>query len=304
MQVRRLGRTSRAIAPIGFGGRSFAPRSAEERKRRGPGPEPREVQAALAAAIDAGVELVDTSPAWGDSEALAGATIRELRARERVVLAATVPLATEPDGTPLPADARLEHLLPAAHVQRAVEASLRATRLEVLPLAWLGPWRDGWLAASAWPELRGTMERMVHEGKVLTWGVIVDDAPGDDAATLLAQPVIAAAQLALHLHERRALPLLAVAKAREVAVIARAPLAGGTLTGALDDVPGIGRQEWRDQLGDRAEAALRWLLGHDDVTAALVGARSIDHVTAAIAAADGRALTPRLADALDRWTLA
>jgi aryl-alcohol dehydrogenase-like predicted oxidoreductase len=260
-----------------LGGGGFGPRPREA--------EPRDVQRVLAGAIEAGVELVDVSPAWGESEALAGEVIRELRARDRVALATHV--------------VGKDALYPAAQVQRAVEASLRATRLDVLPLVWLGPWRDGWLASTAWPELRGTMQRMVREGKALAWGVIIDDAPGDDALAALGEPVFAAAQLALHLRERRALPLITEAAKQDLAVIVRSPLGGGAHTGDVGDLAGIARVEWREQASDLAEVALRWALDRSGVTAAIVGARSADHVAHAIAAGDGRALSSRLRAALD-----
>ncbi|MCB9559921.1 MAG: aldo/keto reductase [Kofleriaceae bacterium] len=307
METRRAGRLGRSIPVIGFGGRALGP-PPPRGDRDGPRLEPRDAQRALAAAIEAGVELVDVAPAWGDAEALAGETIRALRGRDRVVLATLVPDAPPPPGatprpprpgpdgsTPAPA---LERVLPAAWVQRAVEASLRATRLEVLPLAWL-PWRGGWLTASAWPELRGAMARLVREGKVLTWGAHLPDVPPDDVAALLDAAPVAAIQVALDLEHRAAAAVLDATATREVAVIVRRPLAGGALTGDVGDLGGVPRARWRDEVADRADLALRWVLGHAAVTAALVGARTLDHVRAAIAAGDGRALSPPLREALD-----
>lgn len=245
------------VGELGFGGRSLGPAWR--------GVEPRAVQRVLCEAIDAGVELVDTSPVWGDSEALVGDAVRSMRARDRVVVATQVPQAPARAAW-ISRDPRLQHILPAAWVQESVESSLRATRLEVLPLVQLAAadgWHDDWLGASAWPELRGTMERLVFEGKVLRWGVIAGAAETPSAleiADILDEPVIGTIQLAFDLFDRRAAPLLARAARAKVGVIVRAALGGGALggeLGATTQFPPLDARHQRFDLARRAEIALR-----------------------------------------------
>jgi aryl-alcohol dehydrogenase-like predicted oxidoreductase len=133
------------------------------------------------------------------------------------------------------------------------------------------------------------MERLIREGKVLAWGAIVE-APGE-AAAVVAEPAFATVQVELHALDRAATPLLAAAAERKTGVLVRRPLAGG----ALDRLASLVD---RDEVADAAELALRWLLAQP-IAAALVGARSREHLDRNLAAADGRPLTPRLRARLD-----
>jgi aryl-alcohol dehydrogenase-like predicted oxidoreductase len=190
MEQRAIGRLGRSVSEIGFGGRRLD----------------RDAQRLLMIAIDAGVDVVDVAPTWSNAEELAGEAIRELRARDRVVLA-----------TQAPADHRT--------VQVSIERSLRDTRLDVIPLAMLRAWDDDCLMDGHWPELRETLERLIREGKVLAWGVIADD-PRQIRATL-DDTLFAAVQVPFHVQDRRLGAILPLAAERQVGVLVRRPLDGG-----------------------------------------------------------------------------
>ena len=191
------------------------------------GVSPREVERALHEAVELGVALFDVA-ADADSERLAGDSVRELRARDRVVVATRVPILDERPGAPK--RDTLRERLPVAYLQQRIEASLRATRLEVLPLAQLAL-RPAWIASPAWPELVGACARLVREGKVLAWGAVLDELPAEP--DLLAEPWLAALSVVYHLFDRRAEALFEAASTHKLAVLARQPLAGGALAGAL-----------------------------------------------------------------------
>lgn len=133
----------------------------------------RDVEHALHEAIVFGITLFDVA-GDADSEKLAGDAVRVQRVRDRVVVATRVPILAERPGAPR--RDTLRERLPPPYVQERIEASLRATRLDALPLAQLAL-RPAWLASRAWPELVGTCARLVREGKVLAWGALVE--PGD-----------------------------------------------------------------------------------------------------------------------------
>jgi aryl-alcohol dehydrogenase-like predicted oxidoreductase len=137
------------------------------------GVDEREVGRALHDALARGVAVVEVAAEAG-AERVCGDAVRGLRLADRVVVACRVPARLplgpgprEPPAT-APAAALLAHL-PPAHVQACVEASLRASRLEVVPLALLAL-DPRWLAAPAWPELVAACARLVREGKVLSFG--------------------------------------------------------------------------------------------------------------------------------------
>lgn len=268
MRTRPLGRTGRTVGELGLGGRALAR----------PG-DPRERLRLLCDALEAGVDLVDVAPGWGDAEALAGEAIRATRGRDRVVLATRVP--APPARPDAPVGGGLDDQLPAAWVQRSVEASLRATRLDVLPLVQLAGaagWRDGWIGAPAWPALRGAMERLVREGKVLWWGLVLpDDADQGDVAfgAALGEEIVATVQAAYNVFRRAAAPRLGLAGERGVGVLVRSPLAGGALTGA-------------HRPGDPVDAALAARVAR---LAALVGRAP----PLAVATDEARAITQEIA---------
>jgi aryl-alcohol dehydrogenase-like predicted oxidoreductase len=213
----------------------------------------RDLEHAVHEAIAFGITLIDVA-ADADSEKLAGDAVRSQRARDRVVVATRVALVAERPGAVRPPSRDvLRERLPAAYLQDRVEASLRATRLDALSLAQL-PLRPAWLASPAWPELVGTCARLVHEGKVLAWGALLDEPSNDDAtAAVLAEPWLAAVSVVYHLCDRRAESLFAAAAKRELAVLARHPLAGGALAGTLG--PGV-RLRPRDDRGGLDPAVL------------------------------------------------
>jgi aryl-alcohol dehydrogenase-like predicted oxidoreductase len=211
--VRRVALGETSITAIGAGDICLA-RSAARRVDHG------QVARTLHAAIEAGLDLLDAAP---DAEELAGDAIRSLRVRDRVILATRVPAIGTRDV--------LSDRLPARYIQERVERSLRATRLDAIPLVQL-PVRAFWRGSSAWPELAGTAARLVREGKVLRWGAILD-AIEDDTAQLADEPWLASLAVPFSLCIRAAEPLLAT----RLAILARQPLAGGALTGTLG--PGV-----------------------------------------------------------------
>ncbi|MBL0219097.1 MAG: aldo/keto reductase [Myxococcales bacterium] len=196
----------------------------------------REVDRTLQHAIELGLTLVEVHPE-PDAERLAGEAIRSQRARDRVLVAITVPLVP-----PRPGVARrdvLPELLPARYVQDTAEAALRTTRLDALPLAFL-PLRSAWRESTAWPELVGTCDRLVREGKVLAWGARLDELD-ETSIGFTTEPWIAAISVVYNLIDRKAEPLLAT----KTPILARQPLAGGALAGILG--PGMKRSPRDDR---------------------------------------------------------
>ena len=224
-----------AVTAIGCGDVSLA--VAADR-----GVDAREAERALDHALSLGITLVEVRDE-PDAERLAGNAVRTARARDRVVVATNVSLVPPRPG--VPRRDLLPELLPARYVQERIEASLRATRLDALPLAQL-PLRTIWRTSTAYAELVGTCARLVREGKVLAWGGRLDEP---DVA-FAEEPWLAALSVVFNLTDRGAEPLLAATK---LPVLARQPLAGGALTGNLG--PGV-KLPPRDDRNELAPADL------------------------------------------------
>lgn len=157
MRTVRLG--ERTVTASGCGDLSLAIAASR-------GVDRRDVERALTVALELGLTLADIHPGEDDAERLAGDVIRALRLRDSVIVATAVPPRSGHD-TPI-------QRLPPAYLQSRVEAALRNTRLDALPLVQL-PLHPSWIASKAWPELEGTAARLVREGKVLAWGARLED---------------------------------------------------------------------------------------------------------------------------------
>lgn len=208
-----------------------------------------ELERALHQALELDITLVESAPDDA-SERLCGDAVRALRLRDRVTTAFRVPLVAPRPGPPS-RDA-LPDRLPAAYIQDRVETSLRASRLDALPLVLL-PVRAAWRNSRAWPEVAGTCARLVREGKALQWGATVDDL--ERATELVDEPWLAALHVTFNLVDRSADPLLAAAAGKR-AILARYPLAGAALAGTLGPGVKLSLHDDRNALDARALDAI------------------------------------------------
>lgn len=312
MRKRKLGRTGYAVAELGMGTLGFG----GDMWR---GVEPSDAQRALYAAVDAGVDFVDTALSYGAglAEKLVGEVIRDLRARDSVVVATKVPPLNET--WPADANSLLERVFHPEHVQASVEQSLRNLRAEVIPLAQLHVWHDAWLAASAWADVRGRMQLMIKQGKVLHWGVSVNSSDPESALAVLAEPIIETAQAVYNIFDRSCeSEFFARAHEQKVAVIARSPLDESSLSGRLRGDTTFPRGDFRgryfagerlaqvvarvealaglcgDEVANVAEMAVRFVLSRPEVAVVVPGMRRIEHVQANLAAAERGPLSEQL----------
>jgi aryl-alcohol dehydrogenase-like predicted oxidoreductase len=284
-----------------------------------------ELGRALHHALALGISLVEVAPEE-DAERLVGDAVRALRLRDGTVVATHIALVAERPGAPK-RDPLLDRL-PARYVQERAEASLRATKLDVLPLVIL-PVHSDWPTSSAWPELLGTLDRLVREGKVLQWGRLVDDPAPDTsgvtqfvvtAGTLnlcqrpdgiqLARHPLAGGALAGHLgpgvalarqDDRRAvdpatLERMAVTAAHLAPLVHHEPPAARSCDAARSMLE-RGRRPDHLESPTVADLALRWVIDRDAI--ALPRLHRREHVDAAIAAASAPPLSLELRQRLD-----
>lgn len=317
MRKRKLGRTGYHVTELGFGAWGLG--SSIWR-----GVDPRDAQRTLYRAIESGIDFVDTAPVYGDSETLVGEVIRDLRARDTVVVATKV----APLDRKWPADGSvdIDKIFPAPYVIASVEQSLRNQRAEVLSIAQLHVWNDAWLESSAWHDLRGAMAALIKDGKVLHWGISVNAHDPDSALGVLDDPLIETVQAVYNIFDRgpeRA--LFARARERDVGVIARVPFDEGALTGAFTRDTRFPVGDFRNGYfgGDRlaqvvervdalralckwrggevdsvAELALRFCVSSPDVSTVIAGMRRIEHVDQNMAACERGALSAELLERL------
>jgi len=234
-------------------------------------------------ALDSGVTLFDTADIYGqgESERLVGAGLRGRREEavivtkagqrftpaQRMVALAKAPLrqlARRLPGLKEAIASRRAAPLPRdyspAHLQRAIEGSLRRLQVERIDLFLLHSPAADTVERGEFSEL---LNRMVQQGKLRAWGVSCDDAACVRAA--LRRPEVAALQVPLDVAEAMR-PELEAAAQRGVGLMLREIFAGRPVTAA-------GR-----------EAAIRAALTFPQALA-LVGTTSAAHLDEALGCA-------------------
>lgn len=301
METRILGRTGLEISVIGFGamtiGGAFGPVDDNESIR------------ALHAAIDSGMNFVDTSDAYGDgrSETVIGEFLKQRPDRDEILIftkGGNNMITGEKDFTP-------------EYIAGALEGSLR--RLGVTPALYLlhNPKEDNLAAEDSY----ALLEQAKEDGRIQNWGVSVNTV--DECDKAIAQDKPAAIQMEYNLLRQEAADSFARAKAANVGVISRMPLNRGFLTGKIDETSQFTEGDRRqktfspenvrklqgklDELTDEASqlgitpasTAIRFCVSNPDVSCVLPGIRTAEQAVENAAAAKSLPtdVVRRLADA-------
>ncbi len=289
MELRQLGRTDMRVSSISFGawaiGGSWGAVDDSESMR------------ALHAAIEAGVNFIDTADVYGDghSERLV-ARLKKERPRDTIWVATKA-------GRQLPTQTPEGYSR--ANLTAWVDASLSRLDMESLDLLQLHcPHPDVYDR----PEVFGILDDLVAAGKLRHYGVSVETV--DEAMRAIRHPNVKAVQIIFNMFRLKpADEFFAEATRRRVGILARVPLASGMLTGKLskdsvfaaDDHRQFNRKGEMFDMGETfsgvpydtalaavealrplvpagwtmAECALRWILMFDAVTCAIPGARTV-----------------------------
>jgi aryl-alcohol dehydrogenase-like predicted oxidoreductase len=314
MQTRRFGKTGWTVSAIGFGAWQIGGSWGDVGET--------DALAALNAAIDAGVTLIDTADVYGDGRS--EKIIARLR-RERPEIKDRVKVLTK-------AGRRLNPHVAEGYTIDALEAFIDRSRanleMETLDLVQLHcPPPEVYYT----PALFEGLDGLVRAGKIRHYGVSVQKV--EEGIKAIGYPGVASVQIIFNiLRQRPAELFFGLAKAADVAILARVPLASGLLTGKItrdtsfsaDDHRQFNRngeafdvgetfagvpfevglqavEELRRILPDgvpMAQAALCWILMHDAVSAAIPGARSPEQSRGNAAAADLPPFSPAQMEAL------
>ena len=273
----------------------------------------------FAEALRLGVSFVDTALAYGQghSERNISRVLREEGARDQVVVATKIP--PRNNEWPGKSSTRLREVFPGKHVVACVEKSLRNLRADVLRIEQLHVWNDSWLDDPEWDDTYAALVQLKEQGKVLHWGISVNEHEPETALRALADPVFETAQVIYNIYDRSPEDaLFLLARNKPLGVIARVPLDEGALSGAIGASTAFLEGDWRQDyfrgerrpevvrraraleelLGDEArtlpELALRFCLSRQEVTTVIPGMRRVEHARANTAVSDGRPLTPAL----------
>jgi aryl-alcohol dehydrogenase-like predicted oxidoreductase len=308
MQTVPFGRTGRMITQIGFGAWAIGGTWGEVSLQ--------DAKAALHAALDEGMTFIDTADVYGDGRS------------ERIIREV---LAERPGERPFVATKAGRRLAPhlaegytGANLEAFIDRSLLNLGVERLDLVQLHcPPAPVYSDA----EVFAALETIKRKGKIADYGVSVETV--EEARAAIHQPGVVSVQIIYNLFRMKPADVFfPEARAANVAVIARVPLASGLLTGkmtkdtsfAADDHRSFNRNGEAFDKGETfsgvpfdvaleaveelralvpagttmAAFALRWILMEEAVTVVIPGAKS----PAQAQANAGAAGLPGLSDAV------
>jgi aryl-alcohol dehydrogenase-like predicted oxidoreductase len=253
MKTRALGGTGYTVSEIGYGGWGLG----GEQWR---GVDDNQGRDALRAAVDQGITFFDTALAYGSghSERLIGRVLKDEIRAGRAIVASKIPPRNEE--WPGRADKPLAAVFPARHIAASTEQSLKNLDVEAIRLQQLHVWHDAWLADPEWPKSYDQMVRLKKEGKVLHWGISINDHAPETALRVLADPLFETAQVIYNIYDRSPeRSLFGLAKTKPLGIIVRVPFDEGALTGGIKATTVFPAGDWRVGYfaGDRRAEAER-----------------------------------------------
>ncbi len=314
MKHRKFGHTGRSVSEIGFGAWAIGGSWGEVSEG--------DARAALHAALDAGTDFIDTADVYGDGRS------------ERIIAEV---LKTRGGPRPFVATKAGRRLSPhvaegynAENLTAFVDRSLRNLETDCLDLVQLHcPPTDVYYR----PEVFEAMEALVQAGKIRHYGVSVEKV--EEALKAIEYPGVVSVQIIYNIFRQRPAGLFfREAKARDIAVIVRVPLASGLLTGKMtaatafapDDHRAFNRNGEAFDKGETfagvpydlalevvdeiralvpqglpmAQFALRWILMEEAVSVVIPGAKTAAQATANAQAAHLAPLPPEVMAELRR----
>jgi aryl-alcohol dehydrogenase-like predicted oxidoreductase len=305
MREHKFGRTEFTVSDIGFGAWQIGGSWGEVSEADG--------RAALNAALDAGMTFIDTADVYGDgrSEKII-AEVLKARGGKRPMVASKAGRRLNPHV----ADGYTK-----ANIEAFIDRSLQNLEIDSLDLVQLHcPPTDVYYRQ----EMFEGLEEIRKAGKIKHYGVSVEKV--EEALKAIEYPGVVSVQIIFNMFRQRPAALFfQEAKRRNVAVIARVPLASGLLSGkitantqfAAEDHRNFNRNGEAFDVGETfagvpfetglaaveevrklvpagasmAQFALRWILMHEAVTVVIPGARNGEQAKANAAASDLAALS-------------
>jgi len=296
MKTRQLGNTGYRISEIGFGGWGLGGQMWR-------GVDDADGRKALREAIDQGITFFDTALAYGDghSERIIGEELKhEIRAGKAIVATKIPPKNRQ---WPAKASYKLGDVFPANYITQSTEQSLKNLGVDALHVQQLHVWNDVWLRDPQWQASYQQIVRLKEDGKVLHWGISINDHAPESALRALEDPIFETAQVIYNIYDRSPeKALFALAKRKPLGIIVRVPFDEGALTGQIKADTVFPAGDWRaeyfagdrkaeaerrgkalaslldDQVETLPELALRFCLSSPEVSTVIPGMRRPAHV--------------------------
>jgi aryl-alcohol dehydrogenase-like predicted oxidoreductase len=292
MERRTLGRTNLSVSTLGFGGSEIGYRGATQET----------VTALLNAAIDAGLNVIDTAECYKNSEELIGAAVSHRRKDFHLFT-----------------KVGHEHGWDKAHdwsgasIERTIERSLRRLRTDCVDLVQL---HSCGLEVLEKGEATAALQRAKQQGKTRFIGYSGDDRP---ALVAVSSGVFDTLQTSISIADQQAIDmLLPITRENNMGVIAKRPIANAAWRDAKEPTGEYQHTYWKrlkalkydflkdgERSTDAASTALRFTLSQPGVHTAIVGTQNPGRWKQNAAMLDAGPLSQRDIDAIrERWKAA
>lgn len=247
--MRPLGQTGLLVTPLGFGAFKIGRNEKVKYPQPYDLPDDASAERLLNGVLDAGINLIDTAPAYGISEERIGKFLASRR-NEFV-------LSTKVGERFVNGESSFDFT--ATGVRASVTESLRRLRTEVLDIVFVHSNGDD-LAIQQQTEVVATLQKLKHAGYIRAIGFSGKTPAGAAAALDWADVVM----VEYHLHDTSHSEVIASAASHGVGVVVKKGLASGHLP---------------------PEVAIRFVLSNPHIASVIVGGLSLDHLQANIARA-------------------
>jgi aryl-alcohol dehydrogenase-like predicted oxidoreductase len=312
MKHRKLGRTGFNVSEVGYGAWGIS-------GAQWIGASTNESLKALRAAIEQGIDFIDTALAYGDgtSERLVGQIVREAGGRVRV--ATKVP----PKNRIWPAKPGIgiEEVFPYDYIMACTEESLRNLNIDSIDLLQLHVWNPDWVNREEW---RKAFADLKASGKVRSFGVSINDHQPETGIGIIETGLIDSVQVIYNIFDQTPeAKLFPACEKHNIGVIARVPFDEGSLTGRITADTVFPEGDFRNsyfkgdrkkQVAERVNAivrdlkladasalpalAIRFCLSSPAVSTVIPGMRSISSVTGNVSASGQGPLPTDMLDML------
>jgi aryl-alcohol dehydrogenase-like predicted oxidoreductase len=316
MRYRALGKTGWNVSEIGYGAWGIGGGLWQ-------GSDDQESMKALHAAVDRGVNFIDTALAYneGHSERL----VANLRKDREEVLSIATKIPPKNRKWPAAEGTPLSEAFPAEYIRECTEKSLRNLSTDSIDILQFHVWSDEWHDMDEWKK---AVEELRMEGKVKKWGISINDHQPSNVLKTLETGLIDTVQVIYNIFDQSPEEqLFPYCRKNGIGVVVRVPLDEGGLTGSIHPETQFPDSDFRSNYfrGDRkkelqgrveklralmegeaqdvAELALRFILTEPAVSTLIPGMRRSEHVIRNTAVSDGRALSENLRTRLKdhRW---
>jgi aryl-alcohol dehydrogenase-like predicted oxidoreductase len=251
--------TGERLAAIGVGTNNYSPTTAEERAAR------REVLAGLTAA---GAQVIDTAPAYRQSEAVIGELLADIGNRKQAFIA-----------TKVTADGKL------AQGVAMIEESRRRLKTDVLDLVQIH-------SLNGVDVLFPHLNEQKKKGLIRYVGITTSSgSQHDEMVALIKSQPLDFIQVDYSLGNRAAAEeVLPAALARRVGVLINLPFGGRRDGNLFSRVAGADLPDWAAEMDAKSwgQLFLKYVISHPAVTAAIPGMTKLAHLEDNLAAARGR----------------